>query len=75
MYLKYVSLPGMKPRQVRPILMRRSTPQPLAQNTPSGGKRRAKRNMQQSAQVILAKQKTNYPKYKHRLSRPSNALY
>jgi len=32
-------IPGMYPRMVRQILIKRSAPQPRSKNTPSGGRR------------------------------------
>jgi hypothetical protein len=44
-------MPGMKPRIVSAILMRRSTPHPFSANTPNGGNMMANIILQISEQV------------------------
>jgi len=44
-------IPGIKPRSVSPILINKSTPHPFSKNTPRGGRRNAKINLQISLHV------------------------
>jgi len=44
-------IPGMNPRQVSAMLIRRSTPHPRSAKTPKGGRIIAKINLQMSMQV------------------------
>ena len=44
-------MPGIKPRNVRAMLIKRSTPQPFSASTPSGGRITAKMILQMSEQV------------------------
>lgn len=44
-------IPGMYPRQVRAMLMRKSHPQPFSSITPRGGRMMAKMNLKISEQV------------------------
>jgi hypothetical protein len=44
-------IPGIYPRQVSAMLMRKSHPQPFSSNTPRGGRMTAKINLKMSEQV------------------------
>jgi hypothetical protein len=44
-------IPGINPKQVRPMLIRRSTPHPFSASTPRGGRMTARMNLQMSVHV------------------------